>query len=305
VKVSVIIPCYNSANFIEETIQSVVKQNIDELEIICVDNGSEDNTIEVLKKLQDSESRIKIEVEPQSGASYARTKGLSISEGDFIQFLDSDDIIRPGKITTQMNAIVAQGVDWIVSDRSILNHDLSSVLESHSYNHLLDNKLEVGIAEVITSGNPLYKRQALEQVGGYTPKLKVGQDWDLHLKLILSDLKVGYVKGDFFHSRRLSESLSSNWVNVSDTLCELIIKFKNEFISKDVAASSNAMKKIHQTYLQSLIHSDNTAKKNLWLEELGFWNQLAPISKSNFGKLKFIYSLFGLRTYIKIKRLFT
>ncbi len=302
-KVSVIIPCYNSADFIDETIQSIIDQDILEMEIICVDNGSTDQTLNILNELQKKDSRITIAIEPKKGASFARAKGFNLAKGDFIQFLDSDDIIKTDKLNIQMKAIEEQDVDWVVSDRSVLNHYLTKVLEQHKFEHIIGNEIEVGISEVITSGNPLYKKSALEKVGGYTPDLIVGQDWDLHIKLIIAGLKVGYIKGDFFHSRRLKESLSSNWVFVSDTLCALIINYKDEFLKFDIKSSSKAMNKIHQTYLQSLIHSDNSSQKNTWLKELEFWNQVFPISISELGKLKVVFKVFGLRTYIKIARL--
>lgn len=299
--VSTIIPCYNSSHYLSETIQSVLQQKGDfRKEIICVDNGSTDDTLELLKTLAKETPELIISSEKKQGASYARAKGLSICTGDYIQFLDSDDVILPSKFKNQIEAIKSNHLDWVISDRSVMNQDLSETIATHSYQHILSSPLNVAISEVITSGNPLYKKSALEQVGGYTPELVVGQDWDLHIKLILADLRFGYLGGDYFHSRRLDGSLSSNWIKVSNTLCGLIKHYKSAFVQNGVSDMQEAMKKIHQTYLLSLVHGNELNKE--WLDELKFWLQQSPASAESLGKLGFLYKLFGLKFYLQIRR---
>ena len=98
--VSIIIPVYNAEKYLEATLRSAIAQTWDHKEIILVDDGSADNSLMIAKSYECS--FIKVYNQPNSGASAARNKGLSEAKGDFIQFLDADDLLSPDKISRQM-----------------------------------------------------------------------------------------------------------------------------------------------------------------------------------------------------------
>ncbi|NLE06529.1 MAG: glycosyltransferase family 2 protein, partial [Crenarchaeota archaeon] len=100
--VSIIIPCYNVQDYIQECVTSAVNQTYKHTEIICVDNNSNDKTWEILIRLKQANPKIIIDKELSPGASAARNKGLEISKGEWIQFLDADDLLLPDKIAHQM-----------------------------------------------------------------------------------------------------------------------------------------------------------------------------------------------------------
>lgn len=97
--VSILIPAYNSEKWIEETIKSAVNQSWNNKEIIIVDDGSKDNTYEIAKRFESK--NVKIVKQINQGASAARNKALSFAQGDFIQWLDADDLLSPYKIELQ------------------------------------------------------------------------------------------------------------------------------------------------------------------------------------------------------------
>ena len=99
-KISVIIPTYNSANFIEKTLESLISQTVLPEEIIIVDDGSKDNTVEIINKwAQNKKSlNIKFKQNQHKGPGEARNIGIHLSTGDWISFLDSDDTWEPKKI---------------------------------------------------------------------------------------------------------------------------------------------------------------------------------------------------------------
>lgn len=102
-EVSIITPSYNSATFIGETIESVQKQTFSSWEMIIVDDCSEDNTVEIIKKYIKKDSRIKIiTTYKNSGPAVARGKAINVAEGDFIAFLDSDDLWEKEKLEMQV-----------------------------------------------------------------------------------------------------------------------------------------------------------------------------------------------------------
>src|SRR5690349_9778588 len=108
--VSVIIPCYNVAAYIAECLDSVLKQYYTNIEIICVDDGSSDTTYSILQFYKEKYPfLILLANEKNRGAPYSRNQGLIHAKGHFIQFLDADDLLLPGKIEHQINLIESAG----------------------------------------------------------------------------------------------------------------------------------------------------------------------------------------------------
>lgn len=97
-KVSIIVPCYNQAQYLDEALQSVLDQTYTNWECIIVNDGSPDNTEEVAKKWAEKDSRFVYLKKENGGLSSARNLGLNVANGDYVQFLDSDDYIYPKKI---------------------------------------------------------------------------------------------------------------------------------------------------------------------------------------------------------------
>jgi glycosyltransferase involved in cell wall biosynthesis len=303
--VSVIIPCYNSERYLNASIESILNQTHKTVEIICVDNGSIDGTILLIEKLQKSLPQLILASEAQSGASYARNKGLSLAKGAYIQFLDSDDIILPNKFEKQLAYLEANALDWVVSDRKVLNEDLSCTSSVHIFDTFLDNPIGAAISSIITSGNPLYRATIVKKIGGYTAHLKVGQDWDFHVKLILANSKVGYLKGDFFHSRTVSGSLSSNWFQVSIVLCHLITHYKKDFEDLKVLSNRLALKKIHHVFYFTALATKNKKTQANCINELNYWTKGVALKNSIGPVDSLLVSFLGKVNAIRFKRLFS
>lgn len=95
-KVSVIIPVYNVEKYLDDCLENVVNQTLKDIEIICVNDGSTDNSLEILQKYENQDSRIKIINKENGGLSSARNAGLKEAKGEYILFLDSDDMVSKG-----------------------------------------------------------------------------------------------------------------------------------------------------------------------------------------------------------------
>lgn len=92
-KISVIIPIYNVEKYLEKCLKSVVKQTLKDIEIICINDGSTDKSLEILKNFAQNDNRIKIINQKNSGPSIARNKGIKCAQGEYVSFIDSDDYI--------------------------------------------------------------------------------------------------------------------------------------------------------------------------------------------------------------------
>ena len=91
-KISVIIPIYNSEQFLSQCLNSIINQSLKTIEIICVDDGSKDKSLLILKEYQKVDKRLKIFSQYNKGSGLARNKGIKYSKGKFIAFMDSDDL---------------------------------------------------------------------------------------------------------------------------------------------------------------------------------------------------------------------
>lgn len=102
--VSIIVPCYNSEKYIEECIKSLIQQTYENLECILVNDGSKDNTLELINFFGAKDSRIRVFTQENSGPSAARNKGIDNANGEFLFFLDQDDILNNNAITTLVSS---------------------------------------------------------------------------------------------------------------------------------------------------------------------------------------------------------
>ena len=96
--ISVILPTYNNGKYIERAVNSVINQEVEELELIVINDGSTDNSAEILEDLAGKHSCIRVITQENRGVSAARNAGLDAASGEFVDFLDGDDTFRPDAI---------------------------------------------------------------------------------------------------------------------------------------------------------------------------------------------------------------
>ena len=120
-KVSVIIAAYNSAEFVVETLESVLNQTLEDFEIIIVNDGSTDNTLEILNDYASNYDKITVIDQENSGPAMARNRGLDIAKGDFIFFFDADDILELDALEEMYNAAVKRNADLVIAKYDIFN----------------------------------------------------------------------------------------------------------------------------------------------------------------------------------------
>lgn len=185
--VSVIIPCYNVQYYIEDCILSVINQTYKNLEIICVDNNSTDDTWNVLQKLKKNYPQIILDKELRAGANYARNKGLSVAKGDWIQFLDADDLLEKIKIEHQIDLVKnnnTKNIAFIAGAWKKMNTkgEITLISKLSSKMHLAPFINKAGI----TSSN-LWSSIALKKINGWNESLKSSQEADLMLRLVIAN----------------------------------------------------------------------------------------------------------------------
>lgn len=179
--VSVVIPCFDQAGFLEEAIESVLAQTYPHFEAIVVDDGSSDNTVEVAGR----HPGVRLVRQQNRGLPAARNAGLRESSGDFVTFLDADDRLKPHALEIGLRtlrehpecALVSGQVELTRHDGSLLRAAQHRIVDRDHYRMLLQGN------DILSHATVMYRRQALEAVGGFDEKLAACEDYDLYLRL--------------------------------------------------------------------------------------------------------------------------
>ena len=204
--VSVIIPCYNAERFVGEAIESALDQTYPHKEIIVIDDGSTDRSMEVIRSFA---SRIRWESGPSRGGCAARNRGLALARGELIQFLDADDLLYPEKLNKQVKHME------ILGDRYISFCDGSRKRPPNIYERLDWQSGIDPVVFVVDSGlqtsAPLHRKYLLEEIHGFDESLPCSQERDLHLRLACcSDVQFVRLPETLFFVREVPNSVSSD-----------------------------------------------------------------------------------------------
>jgi glycosyltransferase involved in cell wall biosynthesis len=202
--VSIIIPCYNAERWVGEAIRSALKQTYSPVEVIVIDDGSTDRSLDFIKSFKDE---IRWETGPNRGGDYARNRGFALSAGKYIQFLDADDYLLPSKIERQMQVLENRRADVVYEDCQVLfeNADGSrkwgSLEVSGEHADILEKLLDGWAPPPCTF---LFSRLAVEKAGGWNENLTSAQDNDFYIKVALAKTTWSYASGSQSVYRRLS-----------------------------------------------------------------------------------------------------
>ncbi|MCL1471490.1 glycosyltransferase [Argonema antarcticum] len=181
--ISVIIPVYNSKKTIRETIDSVLQQTFSDFELIVINDGSTDLTLDIISSINDP--RLKLFSYSNAGAAVSRNRGFSQSSGEFIAFLDADDLWTPDKLEAQLKALqenpqAAVAYSWL----NVINESSEFVRGGNYRTENGDVFAKLFLIPFVESGsNPLIRRQSFVDVGGFDESLTASQDYDLYLRL--------------------------------------------------------------------------------------------------------------------------
>ena len=221
--VSVIIPVYNRAGLISETLDSLTRQTYPNWEAIVVDDGSTDGAYELVENIAESEKRIRLfkrDCEPK-GAPVCRNIGIEKSKGRYVIFLDSDDLMKDFCIERRIHFFEKFPDEDFLVFQSVLfekkTDDRNLFWNVDSEENDLQRFLRIDALWPICG--PVYKREALTKVGGFLPGLPFYQDFDLHLRFLL--LKPEYRKflhlePDCFIRHHFNNSVSNSIPFTSD-----------------------------------------------------------------------------------------
>lgn len=177
--VSIIIPCYNAKAWIGQAIQSALDQTWPNKEVIVIDDGSRDGSLDKIKVF---DTRVRWESGPNRGASAARNRGIELARGNWIQFLDADDMMLPDCVTDKMTAVYATN-ERICCDLASLGGDSSDIAVFwNQKRYEIPYLMRVGAP---ATPAPLHRREELLSVGGFRAGLLSDEESDMHLRMAI------------------------------------------------------------------------------------------------------------------------
>lgn len=182
--VSVIVPCFNVEEYLDECLNSVIIQNHPISSIICVDNNSADSTLDILQKWKERDERIRVLKESKRGASYARNRGLMEVKSDWVQFLDADDLLEKHKIAHQLKLIedYRDHVDFIAAASNRQKMDGTKSLSIPKD----DPWKAVFVTGLGNTCSNLWRTESIRKIGGWNEELQSSQESDLMFRLLKS-----------------------------------------------------------------------------------------------------------------------
>lgn len=276
-KVSIIIPVYNAEKYIEKCLNSCINQTIKDIEIILVNDGSVDNTSEILKRYNEKDERIIVINQENAGQGIARNRGLDIAKGEYIYFVDSDDFLEKNLCEETYNCAIKNDADAVLFNYKHYDKNGSTPLEvynikdwygkngskivSNSFNSL--ESIKSAIFKIDSAvWKYVYKKEFLNANNIKFPNIRpTGEDLPFSLEVKIS-AKIFYLDKTFYNHRiDISDSVSTNpipWIDILKKELKILKKhnkldyLKQEYINMVTAVYYSLWEDKREKLLNSL-----------------------------------------------------
>ena len=297
VKVSVVIPLYNSELYLRKCLDSLVNQTLKEFEIILIDDGSTDNSINIIKEFQNIYDNIILIEQKNSGIGRSRNKGIKKASGEYISFIDSDDYVENTFLEDMYNFCIKNNLDMCVCDYYIHNYD-NTIIKKDVYDFGIKNILDdTTIIYKINHSpwNKLYKKDMIINNNIYFAQDLKYEDTPFVIKSIVCAERMGKLNKYLNHYiiRKKSETTVMD-KRVFDIF--KILDITNDYISDNIYINSKKylnVEKILNYIIQQRYQKDNKLRNKFIDDAYKYLNDLFPDWKKceYFNKNNFIRNL--------------
>lgn len=259
-KISVIIPVYNVEKYLEDCVKSICEQTLEDIEIICVNDGSTDSSLQILNKLAEDDSRIVIIDQQNSGAGAARNTGIAKATGKYLGFVDSDDLIYPTMYEELYNKAEKTRADMVITGEIETFFDDNIIFPDSGSVHTPD-EMELGdfkaieypeILKNIFLWNRIFLRSFWQDNGFVIPEgRKFAEDMLICTQASVLAKRIGYVKGPLYKYRNVREDSLSFTLAKSQNKLDFLVATKE---TKDFLISTDQYEFFAMQYLQFCTH---------------------------------------------------
>ena len=212
-KISVLIPVYNASEYLDESISCILNQTFTDIELICVNDGSKDNSLEMLNDFAAKDSRVKVIDKENGGCGSARNRALAEARGDYIYFFDPDDIVEENAFELAYNSAVKNDSDMVIfkanifdgngiSNREVFFYYNESIKEEKFDNLSFDDIKQYVLRGGYAPWSKLYKKDLLDSYDDF--KFDLGLAFDdvpFHVKSMVRAKRISFVNEYLYHYR--------------------------------------------------------------------------------------------------------
>lgn len=291
---SIIIPIYNCEKYIEQCMESILSQNEQDLEVICIDDGSTDSSLDLLKKYAAEDFRVKVYSQNNAGAGKARNRGIDISRGKFLLFLDGDDYYVPESLSIMKSLTELSSADMIVCDYfeyhddsgKIVRKELQNLTEGVSFSteggeirykmtSFNENKSRL-INTSVVPWNKIYNRDFIISNKIRFDNIRYANDRSFHFKCMMKSESIIICDAALVHYRRNTLTSLTNSFSLKRFNCHIFAYFS--VIRETDSLDQDFQKAFFQASVSDILSffykSLKNERWNLFKKIIGFFNRI-------------------------------
>jgi glycosyltransferase involved in cell wall biosynthesis len=179
-------PVYNAERYVAEAVESILRQTFRDFELIIINDGSTDQSLQILRQFAAADQRIQLTSRPNTGCVVALNEGLALARGEFVARMDADDISAPDRLEKQIaflrscpEFVLVGSRVWLVDSEG---EELRGFVDALTHEEI-DGRLMKGDASVLVHPACMIRRETMIRIGGYNESLDIAEDLDMYLKL--------------------------------------------------------------------------------------------------------------------------
>ncbi|RPD46895.1 glycosyltransferase [Hymenobacter sediminis] len=184
--VSVVIPCYNAEKYIAATLQSVLQQTYPAVEVLVVDDGSKDASAKIVADIARTQPQVRLHSKPNSGVADSRNVGISLAQGEYIAFLDADDLFEPENLARKVAYLEQHPhIGLVHSAEERFQSETNQTVEviQGKGGQVLPLLLEMSTTVIHSPSSVVVRRSVLDEAGHFDTKLSTSADWEIWVRL--------------------------------------------------------------------------------------------------------------------------
>ncbi|MBR5503474.1 MAG: glycosyltransferase family 2 protein [Methanobrevibacter sp.] len=240
-KLSMILAAYNEEKFIDKAICSLVNQSLKEMEIIIVNDGSTDKTLEIIEKYAKDDNRIKVIDQSNIGLGASRNKAMEIAQGEYVGFLDGDDWFRLDALETSYNEAKSKDTDMTMFQMINYDEETGRIYENDWFNlNNLDESFDDTVFSPertkdflfdlsVSSCQKIYKNSFLKSINASFPEGIYFEDMPFFFYVYLKAKRISIIRHHFYYRRKHNASIThvvdGNYLDTVEAGCELMRRF--------------------------------------------------------------------------------
>lgn len=223
--VSIIIPVYNAESYINATLESALGQTYNNIEVIAVDDGSVDNSFEILKEYENKYSNFRALHQNNMNASIARNRGIEFAKGDYFYFLDADDVAKKDAIEKLVTKAIKSEADIVIGNMDEVTEDGEFVRTNQFFDEEGEDSDFSKFLDIMPAPpNKLYSGKIIRDNSLTFGNVRLGQDLNFYYKFLLKAKKIAYISDVVYSWRIVSNSMSRV---KSFNLFDIVYSFKD------------------------------------------------------------------------------